>query len=429
MNNVGVIGAQWGDEGKGKFVDLLTESADIVVRFQGGNNAGHTLVVNNEKFIFHLIPSGMLHKGKICLIGPGVVIDPKVLLEEIDNLKKHGYFEEKNLKISGTAHVIMPYHREIDILIEQKRGAKKIGTTGRGIGPAYESKVGRRGIRIWDLVDPKQFKQKLNDILSDINDYVKAVFKHDGFNADKIYEEYSIYADIIRKFVVEGPLFLNGEIAKNKKILFEGAQGTMLDVDHGTYPFVTSSNTTAGGICTGSGISPTKITEIIGVSKAYTTRVGEGPFPTELFGDMGNRIRSMGAEYGATTGRPRRCGWLDLVALKYSAMINGLTGIAITKADVLNGISRLKLATSYTVDGKKINYVPSNISEFEKCKPEYEELDGWDTLDNTRDSKSLPVEVRRYINFIESYTGVKVYMLSLGAERDKTIIFKDPFKA
>ncbi|MCL4558282.1 MAG: adenylosuccinate synthase [Deltaproteobacteria bacterium] len=429
MNNVAVIGAQWGDEGKGKIVDLLTESADVIVRFQGGNNAGHTLVVNNEKFIFHLIPSGMLHKDKICLIGPGVVIDPKVLLEEIDNLAKHGYFVEKNLKISGTAHVIMPYHREIDILLEQKRGAKKIGTTGRGIGPAYEYKVGRRGIRVWDLIYPGQFKQKLNDVLDDVNDYVKAVFGHRGFDANRIYSEYSVYADKIRKFVLEGPLYLNGEISKKKKILFEGAQGTMLDVDHGTYPFVTSSNTTAGGVCTGSGVSPTKITEIIGVSKAYTTRVGEGPFPTELFGEMGDRIRSMGAEYGATTGRPRRCGWLDLVALKYSAMVNGLTGIAITKADVLNGVSRLKLATSYTVEDEKIDYVPSNIAEFERCKPVYEEMEGWDTLDPATGPGSLSPAVKSYIGFIESYTGVKVYILSVGAERDKTIVFKDPFKA
>ncbi len=429
MDNVAVIGAQWGDEGKGKIVDLLTESADVIVRFQGGNNAGHTLVVNNEKFIFHLIPSGMLHKDKTCLIGPGVVIDPKVLLEEIDNLTKHGFFVRKNFKISGTAHVIMPYHREIDILCERKKGAKKIGTTGRGIGPAYEYKVGRRGIRVWDLIHPEQFRQKLDDVLSDVNDYVKAVFGHRGFDADNIYREYNSYADKIREFVVEGPLYLNGEISKNKKVLFEGAQGTMLDVDHGTYPFVTSSNTTAGGICTGSGISPTRITEIIGVSKAYTTRVGEGPFPTELFGDMGDRIRSMGAEYGATTGRPRRCGWLDLVALKYSAMVNGLTGIAITKADVLNGISRIKLATSYSMGTRTIDYVPSNIAEFEKCKPEYEELDGWETLDAAKGPDPLPQAVKRYIGFIESYTGVKVYILSVGADREKTIIFRDPFKA
>lgn len=428
MNNVAVIGAQWGDEGKGKIVDLLTESSDVIVRFQGGNNAGHTLVVNGKKFVFHLIPSGMLHKNKICLIGNGVVIDPKVLLEEIDNLKNNGYSVEGALKISGNAHIIMPYHREIDVLFEEKKGAKKIGTTGRGIGPAYEAKIGRRGIRVWDLINPEQFRQKLSDSIGDVNDYVKAVFGHKGFEADKIYDEYIAYAKDIKKFVIEGTLFLNNEIGKNKKILFEGAQGTMLDVDHGTYPFVTGSNTTAGGICTGSGIPPTKISEIIGVSKAYTTRVGEGPFPTELFGEMGDRIRSMGAEYGATTGRPRRCGWLDLVALKYSAMINGLTGIAITKADVLNGIKKIKFATTYTLDGEKIDYVPSNLPEFERCKPNLEEIEGWDSLDNVKGPESMPAKVKEYIKFIESYTGVKVYILSIGADREQTLIFKDPFK-
>lgn len=428
MKNVAVIGAQWGDEGKGKIVDLLTESADIIVRFQGGSNAGHTLVVNGNKFIFHLIPSGMLHKNKICLIGSGVVIDPKGLIEEMENLEKHGYSVKGSLKVSGTAHVIMPYHREMDILFEQKRGAKKIGTTGRGIGPSYESKVGRRGIRVWDLINPQQFKQKLSDILSDINDYVKTIFNHSGFDAGKIFEEYAYYGERIKEFVVEGPLFLNNQIKDNKKVLFEGAQGTMLDVDHGTYPFVTSSNTTAGGVCTGSGVPPTKITEIIGVSKAYTTRVGEGPFPTELFDETGNKIRSVGAEYGATTGRPRRCGWLDLVALKYSAMINGLTGIAITKADVLSGLEKIKFATSYTLDGKKIDYVPSNLSDFERCKPNFEEIKGWETLQNAHDPESLPKEMKQYIKFIEFYTGVKVYILSIGAEREQTIVFKDPFK-
>jgi adenylosuccinate synthase len=428
MNNVAVIGAQWGDEGKGKIVDLLTDSADVVVRFQGGSNAGHTLVVNGEKFIFKLIPSGMLHKNKICLIGPGVVIDPKGLLDEMANLEKHGYPVGDALKISGTTHVIMPYHREMDMLIEQKRGAKKIGTTGRGIGPAYESKIGRKGIRVWDLINPEQFKQKLSEILIDINDYVKAVFNHKGFDLNQIYDEYSVYGQSIKKFVVEGPLFLNNEINKKKKLLFEGAQGTMLDVDHGTYPFVTSSNTTAGGICTGSGVAPTKISEIIGVSKAYTTRVGEGPFPTELFDETGNKIRSVGAEFGSVTGRPRRCGWLDLVALKYSAVINGLTGIVITKADVLNGIEKIQLATSYTLDGKKIDYVPSNLPEFERCKPNFEEIQGWKTLDGAKDTKSLPKEMKNYIKFIESYTGVKVYILSIGPDRKQTIIFKNPFK-
>ncbi len=428
MNNVAVIGAKWGDEGKGKIVDLLTDSADVVVRFQGGSNAGHTLVVNGEKFIFKLIPSGMLHKNKICMIGSGVVIDPKGLLDEMANLEKHGYPVGDALKISGTTHVIMPYHREMDVLNEQKRGAKKIGTTGRGIGPAYESKIGRRGIRVWDLINPEQFKQKLSEILIDINDYVKAVFNHKGFDLNQIYDEYSVYGQSIKKFVVEGPLFLNNQINKKKKLLFEGAQGTMLDVDHWTYPFVTSSNTTAGGICTGSGVAPTKISEIIGVSKAYTTRVGEGPFPTELFDETGNKIRSVGAEFGSVTGRPRRCGWLDLVALKYSAMINGLTGIVITKADVLNGIEKIQLATSYTLDGKKIDYVPSNLPEFERCKPNFEEIKGWKTLDGAKDKKSLPREMKNYIKFIESYTGVKVYILSIGPDRKQTIIFKNPFK-
>jgi len=428
MNNVAVVGTQWGDEGKGKIVDILSKSADIIVRFQGGNNAGHTLVVNGEKFVFHLIPSSMLHKGKICLIGSGVVVDPAVLLEEMDNLRKHGYPVDDSLKISGTSHVIMPYHREIDILLEQSRGAKKIGTTGRGIGPAYESKIGRRGIRIWDLINPDQLREKLADIIDDINSYVKCLFNHKGFDADKIYDEYKIYGRKIKQFVVEGPLFLNMEIDKKKKVLFEGAQGTMLDVDHGSYPFVTGSNTIAGSICTGCGVAPTKITEIIGVSKAYATRVGEGPFPTELFDEIGNRIRSVGIEYGATTGRPRRCGWLDLVALKYSVMINGLTGITITKADVLNGMDKIKLATSYTLDGRKIDYVPSNLPEFERCVPNFEEIEGWKTLDDAKDSGSLPVEMKRYINFIESYTGVKVCILSIGADREKTLIFKDPFK-
>ncbi len=428
MRNVAVIGAQWGDEGKGKIVDMLTDSADVIVRFQGGSNAGHTLVVNGEKFVFSLIPSGALHKNKTCLIGPGVVVDPKGLLQEMANLEKHGYQVDTSLKISGTTHVIMPYHREMDVLFEQKRGAKKLGTTGKGIGPAYESKTGRRGIRVWDLINPDQFKQKLTEILVDVNDYVKAMFNHQGFDANKIYEEYSVYGQKLKKYAVEGPLFLSNEMNNNKKVLFEGAQGTMLDIDHGTYPFVTSSNTTSGGVCTGSGVGPTKITEVIGVSKAYTTRVGEGPFPTELFDETGNKIRSVGAEYGAVTGRPRRCGWLDLVALKYSAMINGLTGIAITKADVLNGIGTIKFATSYTLDGKKIDYVPSNLPEFERCKPNFEEVKGWKTLDGANDAQSIPAEMKEYIKFIESYTGVKVYILSIGPERTQTIVFKDPFK-
>ncbi len=428
MANVIIVGAQWGDEGKGKIVDYLSEKADVVARYQGGNNAGHTVVINNNKFIFHLIPSGILHKGKICIIGNGVVIDPSVLLDEIFNLKKRGIKVEGKLYISKNAHLIMPYHKTIEKESEKLKGLKKIGTTGRGIGPAYVDKIARTGIRVVDLLQPSVFKEKLRLNLTSINFLLKNMYKAPTFNEQALYKEYMGYAKKLSKYIADTDIIINKMISENRNIIFEGAQGTLLDIDHGTYPYVTSSNACAGGACTGLGVGPTKITSVLGVSKVYTTRVGGGPFPTEIKDTLGDLIREKGGEYGATTGRPRRCGWLDLVILRHSARVNGLTGIALTKLDVLDGLKTIKVCTSYRYKGKIYQEFPKEINIIEGCKPIYKEFKGWNTSTvGIKEYAKLPESARLYIKEIEKMLGINVQLISTGQKRDEIIQLQNIF--
>jgi adenylosuccinate synthase len=426
MANIVIVGAQWGDEGKGKIVDLLTQYADTVVRFQGGNNAGHTIVLKGEKFVFHLMPSGILYENKKCIIGNGVVLDPAVLIEEIAEVKRKGYFkDDSQLMISEETHLILPYHRKIDVARER---IFKIGTTGRGIGPAYEDKVARCGIRAVDLIDEKVFRKKLEENLIQKNIYLVQVLKEKSFEFSEIFDEYLLYKKELEKYVKDTLLVLHEDIRRGENILFEGAQGALLDVDHGTYPYVTASNTVAGNACAGSGIGPTMINSVIGVAKAYTTRVGEGPFPTELRDQLGEKIREMGGEYGATTGRPRRCGWFDAVVVNHSIRINGIREMAITKLDVLNNFEKIKLCVGYHLNGKVIHHVPSNLEMLQSSEPVYEEVNGWDTeIKGARNFSDLPYNAQRYIRRIEELINTKITMISVGPERNETIEVKDPF--
>jgi adenylosuccinate synthase len=430
MANIVIVGMQWGDEGKGKVVDLLTEYADVVVRFQGGNNAGHTVVVGQETIILHLIPSGALYRDKVCVIGNGVVVDPQVLLQEIDELRKRGHFlEDRQLLISEDAHLIMPYHRRIDMARERMKGEGKIGTTGRGIGPAYEDKAARDGIRFGDLLEEKLFREKLGAILAVKNHYLDTCLKDQGFDLEPLYQEYRGYGERLKKFAGNVSLFISAQMKQGRQVLFEGAQGTHLDVDHGTYPFVTSSNTVAGGACTGSGVGPTKITEVIGVSKAYTTRVGSGPFPTELNDATGERIRERGREFGATTGRPRRCGWLDIPLLRDSIRLNGLTGIALTKMDVLSEFDTLRICTSYQYRGQRVEDVPSQAQVLKECEPVYEDHPGWKAeLRDARRFQDLPPRAQDYVRRIEELTATEVALVSVGEKRAETILRRNPFQ-
>lgn len=427
MANVVIVGAQWGDEGKGKIVDLLTRDADAVVRFQGGNNAGHTIVLKGEKFVFHLIPSGILYENKTCLIGSGVVVDPAVLIEEISELKKRGYLKnDSQLMVSEEAHLILPYHRKIDMARDR---VFKIGTTGRGIGPAYEDKVARYGIRMIDLMDEEVFRQKLENNLLQKNAYLSGVLKEEPFQFEEILEEYLCYQKKIGQYVQDTSRFLFEEIQKGRHILFEGAQGALLDLDHGTYPYVTASNTVAGNACAGSGIGPTFIDSVIGVAKAYTTRVGEGPFPTELKDDIGNRIREKGGEYGATTGRPRRCGWFDAVVVNHAIRINGIREMAVTKLDVLNDFDTVKICVGYRVNGEVFRHVPSCLKTLASSVPIYEELEGWKgEIKGAKKMSDLPVQAQRYLKRIEELVQVKISMVSVGSERDETIELTNPFR-
>ena len=426
MANIVIVGAQWGDEGKGKIVDLLTRYADIVVRFQGGNNAGHTIVLKGEKFVFHLIPSGILYENKQCVIGSGVVVDPAVLIEEVNELKKRGYLkDDSQLMVSEEAHLILPYHRRIDIARDR---VFKIGTTGRGIGPAYEDKVARYGIRVVDLMDEEVFRKKLKANLLQKNAYLSEVLKEEPFELSEIFDEFLRFKKQLEKYVRNTSIILYDEIQKGKHILFEGAQGALLDVDHGTYPYVTASNTVAGNACAGSGIGPTMIDSVIGVAKAYTTRVGEGPFPTELKDQVGERIREKGGEYGATTGRPRRCGWFDAVVVNHAIRINGIQEVAITKLDVLSDFDKVKICVGYRVNGKILHHVSSNLKILESSEPVYEELDGWKKEGKgTKKISELPVQAQRYLKRIEELTNVKIAMVSVGSERNETIELKNPF--
>lgn len=428
MANIVIVGTQWGDEGKGKIVDLLSEFADFVVRFQGGNNAGHTIVVNGEQFISHLVPSGILQK-KTCLIGNGMVVDPEVLLKELDNLKSKGIdVGSDNLKISEKAHIIMPYHKQIDLAREKKKGDKKIGTTGRGIGPCYEDKACRRGIRFVELIDFEGFIEKIRTILEEKNFYLKHYLSSETVDPESIIDQYKGYAERLAPHVVNISVVMNQAIKANKQILFEGAQGTHLDIDHGTYPYVTSSNTISGNACCGAGIGPKEITGVIGIVKAYTTRVGEGPFPTELFDEIGDAIQVKGAEFGATTGRKRRCGWLDSVLLRNSARLNGLTGLAITKLDVLGELESLKICTTYEYNGEIIHDFPASIKILKACKPVFETLPGWsEDISDVRKIDDLPQNAKNYLSRIEDLTETPIQIISVGPGRDQTIIVDNPF--
>ena len=428
MSNIVIVGTQWGDEGKGKIVDLLAEHADVVVRFQGGNNAGHTMVVNGEQFISHLVPSGIL-QGKTCVIGNGMVVDPKVLLEEIDYLQEKGIDAGPDkLKISNRAHVIMPYHKQIDIARETKKGDQKIGTTGRGIGPAYEDKAARRGIRFSEMLDDETFAEAVKSNLNEKNFYLEKFLSDRTLNPDNVIEEYKAYANRLAPYIEDVSAYM-GRILKNgDRILFEGAQGTHLDIDHGTYPFVTSSVCVSSNACSGSGVGPKVISDILGIVKAYTTRVGAGPFPTELFDDIGDAIQKKGAEFGATTGRKRRCGWLDMVILKNAVRLNSLTGLVITKLDVLGGLDELKICTAYEYDGKRIENFPANLKVLAKCRPVFETLPGWsEDISDIRNYDDLPGNTKNYLKRVEELSETPVQIVSVGPARDETIVLNNPF--
>ena len=424
-----VVGAQWGDEGKGKIIDLLTERADIVARYQGGHNAGHTVVVGMEEFILHLIPSGILHRGKKCIIGNGVVVDPAALLKEMDDLKKRGIKIDQSLLISKNAHLIMPYHKALDIASENLKGNKKIGTTGRGIGPAYADKINRKGIRMADLLDPELFREKLAANTGEANFLLDRFYNAPLVHQDQVYEEFMGYAHKLKKYIADTTLVLNEAIAKNKKVLAEGAQGTHLDVDHGTYPFVTSSSPTAGGACTGLGIGPNTIAEVMGIVKAYTTRVGSGPFPTEQENKLGELLRARGREYGATTGRPRRCGWADTLIIRHAVRVNGMTSVAITKLDVLDTLDELKICVGYKYKGKLYEEMPSELTVLEKGVPQYITMPGWrQTTIGITKYRDLPRKARAYVEKLCKLCGVKPAIISTGARRDETILLEQPFK-
>ena len=429
MSTLVVIGAQWGDEGKGKIVDLLAREADIIVRFQGGSNAGHTLVVDGHKTIVRLIPSGVLHAGKVCVIGNGVVVDPQTLVEEIDTLQRQGCLSDAALlKISETAHLIMPYHKAIDLARERLRGEGRIGTTGRGIGPTYEDKMARVGIRFVDLLDEKVFSEKLAHNLQEKNIYLGAILKEQALEYGHIFDSYCRLRERLAPYVTNTSRYLYQEITHGRKVLFEGAQGTMLDVDHGTYPYVTSSNTVAGAVCAGAGIAPQQIHSVIGISKAYTTRVGSGPFPTELFGPEGEKLRRDGGEFGTVTGRPRRCGWFDAVVVRTAARLNGLTSLALTKIDVLSGLQTIRVCTRYEYQGQLYDEVPASIQVLERLTPIYVDLPGWtEPLTDIRSLDALPLNARRYVERIEEIIGIPIKMISVGAGREETILIRPSF--
>lgn len=423
MSTLVIVGAQWGDEAKGKIVDVLGEQSDIVVRYSGGNNAGHTVIVGTEEFKFQLLPAGILHPNITAILGSGMVICPKGLLEELDRTKAIRS-NIGHLKISSAAHVVFPYHRMLDRLEEEARGENKIGTTSRGIGPAYQDKVARLGIRMHEFVNPEVFRTRFREVLNYKNRLLQ-MFGEPAIDFDEVFTEYSGYAERLRPYVTDTDLYVQAGVEHDKRVLFEGAQGTMLDLDAGTYPYVTSSHPIAGGACLGTGIGPLAINSVLGVCKAYTTRVGSGPFPSELLDGIGERIREKGKEYGTVTGRGRRCGWLDLVALKQSCRINSLSGLIVTRLDVLSGIERLKVATAYRLDGKEIHHLPADTSVFADVCPVYEEVPGWDhPLRGTRRYEDLPTETKNYLQFVEDYTKVPAAILSIGPERDETIILR-----
>ncbi len=429
MPTLVVVGTQWGDEGKGKIVDMLARDAKVVVRYQGGSNAGHTVINNRGTFVFHLIPSGILYPGTLCIIGNGVVVDPAVLIEEMDGLQAKGVRIGKNLLVSERAHLIMPYHKAIDRASEKSKGLKRIGTTGRGIGPSYADKMARIGLRAVDLVNPSLFRRKLEENLADTNCLLERLYQLPGFEVDKVFQQYMSYADRLRDHIADATTLLNKAIDQGKSVLFEGAQGTHLDVDFGTYPFVTSSSAAAGGACIGTGIGPTKIEAVLGVTKAYTTRVGSGPFPTELKDGVGETLKEVGKEFGATTGRPRRCGWFDGLLVREAVRVNGLTSLAVTKLDVLDGHEHVKLCTGYRYGGKVLRDMPADLQALEECEPVYETMKGWSAPTTGLSSYSkLPREAKRYLDRVEELTGCRIDMISTGSERDHTIVLRNPMK-
>ena len=426
MSTFIVLGAQWGDEGKGKMTDYLAEEANVVVRYQGGNNAGHTVEVGDKQYKLHLIPSGILHDEKLNVIGNGVVIDPIAFFSEIDYLQEEGVkVNPEKLIVSDRAHIIMPYHKILDKLKEQARGKNDIGTTGKGIGPCYTDKFERCGIRVCDLIDKEVFKEKLSENIEMKNKYIVNVFGGEALNFDEIYEEYSKYGERLKPFVRDTSVTVYNEIKENKSVLFEGAQGMLLDIDYGTYPFVTSSNTTAGGVSNGVGIGPNMITNAVGIAKAYTTRVGKGPFPTELENETGEWIREKGHEYGVTTGRSRRCGWLDIVILKTSVRVSGLTSLAVTKIDTLAGLEKVKMCVGYKFNDEVIDYFPASLEDLAKCEPIYEEFDGWDeSVAEARSYDELHPNARKYLERIEELTETRISIVSVGPRRDQTMRVK-----
>jgi len=428
MPAIVLLGAQWGDEGKGKATDLLGDRVDYVVRYQGGNNAGHTVVIGDQKYALHLLPSGILSPNVIPVIGNGVVIDPAVLFTEIKGLNERG-IDTSKLKISTNAHLITPYHRTIDKVSERFLGKSKIGTTGRGIGPAYADKINRIGIRVQDLFDPSILRQKIEAALHDKNQILIKVFNRKGITVDEVLDEYLGYAQILKPYVVDTALLLDQALKSGKNVLLEGSQGTLLDVDHGTYPFVTSSNPTAGGASTGSGIGPTKITRVIGILKSYTTRVGSGPFPTELFDADGDALRKIGGEVGVTTGRNRRCGWFDAPIARYAVRVNGLTDFFLTKLDVLTGWEKIPVCVAYEVDGVRVEELPASQTDFHHAKPIYEYLPGWkENISKAKSVEDLPNNAKEYVKFLEKVSGAPISAIGVGPGRGETIVVRDLIK-
>ena len=424
MTSVVVVGTQWGDEGKGKITDFLSENAEVVARYQGGNNAGHTIKFNNVTYKLHLIPSGIFYDDKICVIGNGMVVDPKALLQELKYLHEHGVSTD-NLRISNRAHVILPYHLKIDEVEEDRKGANKIGTTKKGIGPAYMDKAARIGIRMADLLDRKAFEEKLTRNLEEKNRLLERFYETEGFKLEDILEEYYAYGQQIKQYVCDTSVVLNDALDEGRRVLFEGAQGVMLDIDQGTYPFVTSSNPVAGGVTIGSGVGPTKINHVVGVSKAYTTRVGDGPFPTELTNEIGDQIREVGREYGTTTGRPRRVGWFDSVVVRHARRVSGLTDLSLNSIDVLTGIETLKICTAYRYKGEIIEEFPANLNILAECEPVYEELPGWtEDITGCKTLSELPENARHYLERVSQLTGIPLSIFSVGPDRNQTNVVR-----
>lgn len=427
MANLVVVGSQWGDEGKGKIVDLLARDAEVIVRFQGGSNAGHTVVTKQGTYVFHLIPSGVLYRGKLCVLGSGVVIDPGALIEELDRLRLKGIQVGRNLVISDRAHLILPYHKAIDRVVEEAKGDRRLGTTGKGIGPAYADKMARIGIRVGDLLNSEGFRRKVVENLVAVNNFLRHVHDAEGFHPDRIHKEYMAYAERLRGHIADSSLLVHKAIDAGRNVLFEGAQGTHLDVDFGTYPYVTSSSASAGGACTGTGVGPTKIGAVVGVTKAYTTRVGSGPFPTELQDDIGEGLQERGQEFGATTGRARRCGWFDAVLLRYATRVNGFTSLVVTKLDVLDGCRKLKICVGYRHQRKLYKEMPADLRVLSECTPVYETMPGWtSSTTGVTSYKALPSAAKRYLARIEKLTACPIDMISTGSKREETIILKNP---